>query len=174
MAMEIAEIFPETAIPTGPWSFYYHDTQEKKWSLDTFKLIATVKTWSDFWSLFRDTEMTEKRILNGMFFLVQSNIPPLWENHNNIRGGSYSLRIGQFDAYLLFLKYSIAAMLGVAVKHDEDKIVCVEMSPKRGFNVLKLWNKDAGKFKNPKDLVLLEDTIKETDAIFTPHLEKKM
>jgi hypothetical protein len=48
------------------------------------------------------------------------------------------------------------------------------MSPKRGFNVLKLWNKDAAKFKRAGDLVLLADNLKEGDAMFTPHLEKKM
>lgn len=167
-------ISPESAIPTGNWTLYYHDTQDKKWSIDTFVKIATIHTWCDFWSLFRDQELTEKKILNGMFFLAQENIPPLWENHNNIRGGSYSLRIAQFDAYILFLKYCIATLLGVVVSNKDDRIICIEMSPKRGFNVLKMWNKDANKFKNPKDLLLLDDNLKEGDAIFTPHLEKKM
>jgi len=170
----MGDVTPDTVIPTGKWTLYYHDTQEKKWSFETFQLITTIATWGDFWSLFRDPELSEKKILNGMFFLVQANVPPLWENHNNIRGGSYSLRISQFDAYLLFLRYSIAALQGIAVKQTDDKIICIEMSPKRGFNVLKLWNKDAGKFKNAKDLVLLDDNLKDGDAIFTPHLEKNM
>ena len=165
---------PETAIPTGTWTLYYQDPSEKKWSLDTFQMIATIKTWGEFWSLFRDTELTEKKLLNGMFFFMKGQIPPLWENHNNIKGGSYSLRIGHQDAYALFLKYSIAAMLGIAVKQEDDQILCIEMSPKRGFNVLKLWNKDAAKFKKAADLVLLSESLKDGDALFTPHLEKKM
>ena len=74
---------------SGFWTLYYHPSREKRWTLDSFQKIGIVKSPRDVLEIFK--ELNEK-IKSGMFFWMRENIPPLWENFQNIRGGSYSIR----------------------------------------------------------------------------------
>ena len=54
----------EDKFPTGSWTLYYHASREKRWSLDSFEKIATVKTSIEVLSIYK--ELGEK-IKGGMF-----------------------------------------------------------------------------------------------------------
>jgi len=54
-----------------------------------------------------------------------------------------------------------------------NKINGLSISPKRGFNIIKMWNTDASAFHHPNNLVSLSG-IKESDIIYTPFVQKKM
>ena len=49
----------------------------------------------------------------------------------------------------------------------------ISISPKRGFNIIKVWNTDAQKFNQPTDLTAIS-TIRDADIIYTPFVQKKM
>ena len=164
--MELTE-----TIPTGSWTLYFHSPAEKKWSIDTFKNIATVSTWSDYLSLINAFD--ESKWSRGMFFWMRSTIPPLWENHQNIKGGSYSLCVGATDSIDIFHRYTIGCMLGSATS-KEDAIQGITISPKKGFNIIKIWNTDSTKYKTPTDMNIYIENLKLEDVIYTPFLEKKM
>jgi hypothetical protein len=46
-----------------------------------------------------------------MFFWMRAAIPPLWENHQNIKGGSYSLCVGAADSIDIFHRYTLDVCL---------------------------------------------------------------
>ena len=110
--------------------------------------------------------------------------PPLWENYQNIRGGSYSLRGGQEDGTEYFKTYLVGSMLGLVATNAEDTIVGLSISPKImngpngtnrvGFYVIKIWNKDSDKFKDPAGIHLLHSKLVPSDILYTPHVDKKM
>jgi hypothetical protein len=64
-------------------------------------------------------------------------------------------------------------MLGGLSADKANLMNGISISPKRGFNIVKVWNIDAQKFSQPADLVAIS-TIREADIIYTPFVQKKM
>jgi len=168
-------------LPTGTWTFYFHAPKEKRWSIDTFKPIAKIRTLQDILAVFQELDDKLKR---GMFFCMRDPVPPLWENYQNIRGGSYSLRGGPEDGVDYYKSYIIGAMLNTAVLDTADTVVGISISPKImngpngtskvGFYVIKLWNKDCSLFNKPNGIRLLHSKLMASDVLYTPHVDKKM
>lgn len=165
----------------GTWTLYFHAPREKRWTLDTFQPLAKLNTLREALSVFQ--ELGDK-IKRGMYFCMRDPIPPLWENYQNIRGGSYSLRGGLDEGGEYYKSYIIGAMLNKITTDPEDKIVGLSISPKImnnpngaprvGFYVIKVWNKDSEKFNSPSGINLLHPKLVPSDVMYTPHVEKKM
>jgi hypothetical protein len=171
--MSQEEFSLESAFPSGKqWSLYHHGTENKKWTLDTFRKVATVGTWRQFFEL--TCAIDHDTWSKGMFFFMMDPIPPLWENAANIRGGNYSMRIGGQTMIDTFTRYCVAAILGEATTQPGNIVHGVAMTPKKGFYVIKIWNKDCMKFKDPEELVVLDATLKPGAILYTPFVEKRM
>ena len=160
-----------TKIPTGVWTLYFHSPAEKRWSIDTFHKIGAVSTWAEFWSLVNALEDT--KWTRGMFFWMQGAVPPLWENFQNIKGGSYSMCISETESIDIFHRYTIGCMMNL-VTAKEDIIQGITISPKKGFQVIKIWNKDAGKFNKAAGMNILDKRVNAGEVRYMPHVEKKM
>jgi hypothetical protein len=66
-------------------------------------------------------------------------------------------------------------MLGSATKSSSNRINGISISPKRGFNIVKVWNSDAGSFESPSDInTSISPVIKESEIIYTRFVQKKM
>ena len=170
----------EDKFPTGSWTLYYHASREKRWTLDSFEKIATVKTMNEVLSIYKELD---EKIKCGMYFWMRESIPPLWENFQNIRGGSYSLRGSGDDGIQLFKLYSIGMMMNVITVSKDDIMNGISISPKLqgfgsqqkvGYFIIKIWNRDSDKIKSKNNLLLLNDSLKLDDVMYTPHVEKKM
>jgi hypothetical protein len=167
--------------PSGPWTFYFHAPKEKRWTLDTFKPIAKVNTIQDLLTIFQELGDKLKR---GMYFCMKDPIPPLWENYQNIRGGSYSLRGGSEDGIDYFKTYVVGAMTNNITLNPKDTIVGISVSPKVmngpngtskiGFYVIKIWNQDCQTFHDTRGIRLLHPKLVLGDILYTPHVDKKM
>jgi hypothetical protein len=168
-------------LPSGTWTFYFHAPKEKRWTLDTFQPIGKVSSLGDIMGIFQ--EMGDK-LKRGMYFCMRDPIPPLWENYQNIRGGSYSVRGSAEDGIELYKSYVIGSMMNVAVQNLSDAIVGISVSPKImnlsngqskiGFYVIKIWNKDCETYNDPAGLKLLHPKLVPADILYTPHVDKKM
>lgn len=165
---------------SGFWTLYYHPSREKRWTLDSFQKIGVVKTIRDVLEIFK--ELNEK-IKSGMFFWMRENIPPLWENFQNIRGGSYSIRGVGDNGIKIFKLYTLGTMLDAISVNTDDKINGISISPKLqgfgnnqqiGYFIIKIWNKDCDKFNNKSNIRCLDDIITYEDIMYTPHVDKKM
>jgi len=170
-----------SVLTSGTWTLYFHAPREKRWTLDTFKPIAKLTTISELLSVFQ--ELGDK-IKRGMYFCMRDPTPPLWENYQNIRGGSYSIRGSFEDGGELYKAYIVGAMLGCVAEAPDDQIVGLSISPKImngpsgsqrvGFYVIKIWNKDSEKYNSPAGIHLLHPKLVPSDVLYTPHVEKKM
>ena len=162
----------DSEIPTGPWTMYFHSPEETKWTLNTFINLGAMKTWRDFWSVIE--ALKAYSLSDGMFFLMRDPSPPLWESHHHIRGGCYSFRCQKKDASDIYLNHIIASMLGSLTTDSSNRINGVSISPKRGFNIIKVWNNDAQKHCSSSDLNTNVSIIRKADIIYTPFVQKKM
>jgi hypothetical protein len=165
-------------IPTGSWCLYYHNPVDTRWTPDSYILIGTAKTWNDVFAISNTLE--EISIQYSMLFWMREGIPPLYENHANIKGGCYSLRVSRQRSVHYFMLYTIACMMGKAVDDSGNLIQGISISPKRiveknqSFNVIKIWNKDCMRYKNPVELVRLDNIQSTCEIIYTPHIQKKL
>lgn len=164
--------------PTGSWTLYYHHPADHRWTPDSYQKLVTVKTWEQFFA-FMNT-LDDSVLQGAMLFWMRGDIPPLYENHNNIRGGCYSLRINRSKSGNYFLIYTIACMLGLVVQDTGNVIQGISISPKRVieknqvFNVIKIWNKDCTKYKDVSQLLKLDNIQGTSEIIYTPHVQKKL
>lgn len=158
-------------IPTGVWTLYFHSPAEKRWSIDTFHKLGSVSTWAEYWGLVNALE--DAKWTRGMFFWMTGNIPPLWENFQNIKGGSYSMCISESESIDIFHRYTIGCMLK-AVTSGDDQIQGITISPKKGFQVIKIWNKDSSRFNKAAGVAVLDRRINASEIRYVPHVEKKM
>jgi hypothetical protein len=171
-SFDISKTDLNSDIPTGSWTLYFHSPEETKWTLNTFISLGAMKTWRDFWTIINN--LKDSSLADGMFFMMRDPSPPLWESHQHIRGGCYSFRCQKKDATDIYLNHIIAAMLGFLNTNPENRINGVSISPKRGFNIIKVWNTDAQKFNHSSNINTSFSAISESDIMYTPFVQKKM
>ena len=162
----------ETPLPSGGWRLYFHPAKENRWHMDTFRCIATIRTYKDLANIF--AAITPSDWSSGKFFFTPEDITPLMENAKNIRGGSYSIRIDRDAACDIMQKYMIAGILGNCLKTGGNLVSCIRITPRRDFNILQIWNRDCQKFNNPDDLSILDSRIPVSEVKYVRHVEKKI
>ena len=162
----------DSPIPSGPWTLYWHSSEGKDWSFPSYTSFGTMKTWQDFLKIL--VALKIDTLSEGMFFLMRGDIPPLWENCNNVYGGAYSFRILKAKAGPAFVRYAIAAMLKEIVKNDANQINGLSISPKRTHNIVKIWNTDARTHNRKTDLVCHHPDVLDEEIVYTPFTDKKM
>ncbi len=159
------------SIPSGAWTNWYHSPNETTWTLATYKSVATVTTWTELWTLI--DSLSDDVLLNGFFRFMKHPITPMWENPANIRGGAYSMRIPRKDAADVFLKYSIGVMLGAIAKDPANELLGVAISPKRGFNVISVWNSNYGTHSGGNDIKYVSRVIPADEIRYTKHTDRQ-
>lgn len=165
-------------IPTGSWCLYYHNPADTRWTPESYEKLATAHTWADVFAIHKHLQSIS--VEQSMLFWMRDGVPPLYENHANIKGGCYSLRVSRQRANNFFTLYLIAAMLGQVVKTTENQIQGISISPKRiveknqTFNVIKIWNKDSTKYNQHEQLIRLDNIQSCCEILYTPHVQKKL
>jgi len=161
-----------STIPTGSWTLYFHSVEETKWTLNTFVKIGTMNTWNQFWAIM--DALNIESFADGMFFMMRDPSPPLWESHYHIRGGCYSFRCHKKNVAEIFVDYMIAAMLNTASVDPANFVNGLSISPKRGFNIIKVWNSDSQTFHLPAEVNCTINTVQASEIIYTPFVQKNM
>ena len=78
---------------------------------------------------------------------------PTWEDPQNIDGGCISIKLSLIEAVDLWKKIGIY----LASSSFDDKINGISISPKRNFNIIKIWVKeeiDMNTYKLPDEFNL--------------------
>ena len=132
-------ITPSSKICHGPWTLYFHPQEESKWGFSTFVKVGTIVTWTDFWLLFNT--LNEEHLPEGMFFLMRDPFLPLWENHQNIKGGWYSFCVPKENASNAFMLYSISSMIQKTQKNSKNNITSKGLKSKLKIKNLKPFAK---------------------------------
>ncbi len=159
-------------IPTGSWTVYFHEPEDKSWTAESYKRIQVVNNWEALGAVIR--ELGPHKTMNGLLRIMKGDVSPLWENKANIRGGSYCLKISRRNAVEVFQRYLAAAALGTAAKDPANEIVGVTISPKKGSCIIKVWNLNAKVFNSAVDLPLLHEEVKAEEILYRAHTEQRM
>lgn len=162
-----------STIPTGSWTLYFRHPGETKWTLNTFLSLGTVTTWGEFWALM--DALGNESCGESMYYMMNDPFPPLWESHQNIRGGYYSFRCGKREAADAYHNYLIGAMLGsLSTDPNTNRITGISISPKRGFNIVKIWNTDSKQSSTALLQYGVHPMVKKEEMIYTPFIQKHL
>jgi hypothetical protein len=165
-------------IATGNWTLYYHSPTENRWTTDSYIKICTVETYEQYFAVMKLID--EVSVHYGMLFWMRGAITPLYENRENIKGGSYSARVGRNRSAHYFTMYVLACMLGLVVADKENIINGVSITPKKSsdrtqiFNVIRVWNKDCSKYNAPDQMAKLDGIQNISEIIYTPHIQRNL
>lgn len=155
------------------WTLYYHSPTSSDWSNASYTKVASFHTIEGFTELFRVLD-TIPELHYGMLFLMRGNILPTWEDKRNCKGGCWSYKVSGETAVLSTWKQLAVRLTGETLSTVPMLLNGLSMSPKRGFCILKIWNRDSQrKSKTLLDVNDLTELEKHGEALYTPFCEKK-
>jgi hypothetical protein len=160
-----------STFPSGTWTLYFHVPDDTDWSPKSYYKLGSFRSFETLWGALQRIRV--EHFLNGMFFLMRDPCPPMWEHRENIKGGTYCIKVPESSAHETFHRYAAASILDAATTDSRNSIVGISISPKRGFHILKIWNNNCKAFHTPSDLVMLGDGLRHSDVLYRPHVDQK-
>ena len=143
------------------WNLWYHSIKDTRWTKDSYRQIYTLRNLFDYKIM---EELFQKNYLqNCMLFLMRNDIYPLWEDPENIEGCCVSFKIPSKDLVQTWNK-SILKIICEEIHKNKDnynELNGISISPKKEFNILKLW---------------VRSNIKKYTTLFQefePHIQEK-
>ena len=100
-----------------------------------------------------------------MFFMMRGNIEPVYEDPENLKGGSWSYIVPGREVNDTFV-HVLSKMIGETLVNskDFDEIKGISLVPKKGTSILKVWLKNND---NP-----LELNVSEIDSLKSGRFQK--
>ena len=119
------------------WDLWFHSIKDTRWGKDSYKKIYTIKNYLDIKVL--DDTFKQNHYQNGMFFVMKSGIFPNWEDPENRLGGCLSFKVKSCNVIDCWNKLLINCISEDSMNYLNDKINGISISPKKEFNIIKVW-----------------------------------
>lgn len=149
------------------WVLFAHLPHDTNWSLNSYKKIQTFSSVEDVLDVYNI--LPDKLIKNCMLFLMKEGINPTWEDKNNRNGGCFSFKIETKIITQVWNEISFL-LLGSTLSKDDNMLKHINgitISPKKSFNILKIWLKDCS-YQNP-NLIIDINGINKKGCLFRRH-----
>ena len=119
------------------WDLWFHSIKDTRWGKSSYNKIYTIKNYLDFKVL--DDVFKQNHYQNGMFFVMKSGIFPNWEDPENRLGGCLSFKVKSCNVIDCWNKLLINCISEDSMEDFNDKINGISISPKKEFNIIKVW-----------------------------------
>lgn len=120
------------------WTYHFHDPTDRDWTLKSYVRLASVSSVSDMWQV---QAAVQKRISEGMFFVMREDVFPCWDDPANVNGGCISIKIPKHELPALW-EALLMRVLGEDVFSgigDFPVVNGLSTSPKRNHCIVKIW-----------------------------------
>ena len=149
------------------WVLWFHSINDSKWDKSSYKELFKLKDLCDVYVVI--DVFKQNHYQNGMFFLMKKGIFPNWEDPNNRLGGCLSFKISSSNVINEWNNLYLNCILENLLSENNDKINGISISPKKEFNILKLWFSETIDYK--KEFVERENTeITLSNSIYKKHI----
>lgn len=122
------------------WKLYFHDPYDENWDHDGYIELFTCSSVEEFYMM---KSKLKDLIVQGMFFVMRSNIFPKWNDEANKDGGFLSIKILKermpIFSLNIILKLMSDTLLKPKYQHLSKWINGMSVSPKKNFCILKIW-----------------------------------
>lgn len=119
---------------SNTWTIWFHKIDDKRWTIDSYKNIARITSLESYICYYKEIST----FIHGMFFVMKDNIPPLWEDENNINGGIITYKLTKSHSDHVW-KELTSALIGGTLTNNMDLINGISISPKINNCIIKIW-----------------------------------
>ncbi len=119
------------------WNIWFHRVDDKNWLIDSYKNIGTITCLEEYVYYYNKINT----FTDGMFFLMKNNIPPLWEDINNINGGVITYKITKKNADNIWRDLTMGLIGNTLTENQNNYINGISISPKINNCIIKIWVK---------------------------------
>ena len=119
------------------WNIWFHRVDDKNWLIDSYKNIGTITCLEEYVYYYNKINT----FTDGMFFLMKNNIPPLWEDINNINGGVITYKITKKNADNIWRDLTMGLIGNTLTENQNNYINGISISPKINNCIIKIWIK---------------------------------
>lgn len=130
------KIIIENAPLKNKWNYYFHKIKDNNWDLESYQLLYTFDNIRDYWKLYNNHPYH----IIGLFFLMRDNIAPMWEDKENINGGTYSFKIQKNNIEKAWIEIS-SAVIGETLIKENEFVTGLSIHPKYNCFIIKIWVK---------------------------------
>ena len=148
------------------WTLYAHLPNVVDWSLASYKKIITIQYVEDLLELYR--HLSNNVIQSCMLFFMKNNIKPLWEDNENINGGSFSYKLSNKIVNSIWKDLSFLLVGETLITNYSNQVNGITISPKKNFCIIKIWLKTCN-LTNPK-IVTYPKNLSPNGCLFKKHL----
>jgi hypothetical protein len=120
------------------WILWYHDPENKDYSLESYVKIADMSTPQQFWTII--DSISKEAWESGMFFFMRRGFKPLWDVAENEAGGAWSKKIEASEVYSVFVDLMVHCITNELLSSRKETLVGITISPKGPFSIIKIWN----------------------------------
>ena len=123
------------------WILWNHKLNDNNWKNNSYKNIFEINNLYDY--KFLENIMTLQNLQNTMFFLMRKDIFPTWEDPDNRDGCCASFKVPLKDIRNIWIQLVID-IISENIHIDKNKyanINGISISPKKEFNIIKIWFK---------------------------------
>lgn len=149
------------------WILWYHDPENKDYSLESYVKIADMSTPQQFWTVI--DSISKEAWESGMFFFMRRGFKPLWDTPENEAGGAWSKKIEASEVYSVFVDLMVHCITNELMSSRKETLVGITISPKGPFSIVKIWNTTT----TVSDNAYLNQTIHQfkvgDDVTYTAH-----
>tara|TARA_Y100001958_G_scaffold159826_1_gene163552 strand:+ start:2490 stop:2966 length:477 start_codon:yes stop_codon:yes gene_type:complete len=149
------------------WDLWYHSINDNNWKKDSYKKIFSINSLCDY-EYIKQT-FQQNHYQNGMFFCMKEDIFPNWEDPDNRNGGCLSFKIPSVKIIEEWNELLLECINESILSDNNDEINGISISPKKEFNIIKIWFKNSD-FKYQDFLSSKEDSlIKLDNSLYKKH-----
>ena len=94
---ESNEEFGNNEYLNSSWTVWIHKVDCKVWTEQDFKDIYVINSIGSFWRFFNNFHLLDKT--TNQFFIMRNQIKPIWEDNDNRRGGTCSIKLDCYSKY---------------------------------------------------------------------------
>ena len=135
------------------WCLWFHSLNNTSWNKNSYKLLLKLSNIYDL-KILNDI-ILKNHLQNGMFFIMRENIFPTWEDPENRNGSCVSYKISGNSLHddWCFMVNNIVTEDILINSKDYNGINGLSISPKKEFNILKIWLRENYENKSIKKII---------------------
>lgn len=120
------------------WILWYHDPENKDYSLESYVRVCDFNTPQQFWSVV--DSIPKEAWECGMYFFMKRGYKPLWDAPENEAGGTWSKKIEASQAHTTFIDLMVHCISNELMVDRKETLCGISISPKGQFHIIKIWN----------------------------------
>lgn len=149
------------------WNLWYHSINDQNWEKSSYKKLIQLKTLYDYKLIV--SCFKKNHYQNGMFFLMKDGIFPNWEDPLNRNGSFLSFKVSSGNVISGWSELLFECINETIMNDDNKEINGISISPKKEFNIVKIWFTTTNEKKHKSNFKELNNDLVLKNCLYKKH-----